>query len=130
MRKPPRTRYRGSSPQPRTRTEPHRRGNMGDAKATIAYEGGEVTYPVVAAVEGNSGIDLGTLRTDTGLVSLDYGFANTAGTKSGVSFVDGAAGELRYRGYPIEQLAARSSFLEGAHPLFHREPAPPPRLRD
>ncbi|HLA66384.1 MAG TPA: citrate synthase [Acidimicrobiia bacterium] len=103
---------------------------MGDAKATIAYEGGEVTYPVVAAVEGNSGIDLGTLRTDTGLVSLDYGFANTAGTKSGVSFVDGAAGELRYRGYPIEQLAERSSFLEVAYLLFHGELPTPGQLED
>ena len=94
---------------------------MAEAKATLTYEGGEVTVPVVDAAEGNRGLDFGNLRADTGFVSLDYGFANTAGTKSGVSFVDGAAGELRYRGYPIEQLAERSSFLEVAFLLFHGE---------
>ncbi len=101
---------------------------MAEAKATLTYDGGEVTYPVVAAVEGNSGIDFSTLRADTGMVSLDYGFANTAATKSAVSFVDGAAGELRYRGYPIEQLAERASFLEVAYLLFHGDLPTPEQL--
>ncbi|OFW66905.1 MAG: citrate (Si)-synthase [Actinobacteria bacterium RBG_16_68_21] len=94
---------------------------MGEAEATLIYDGGELALPMVDAVEGNRGIDMGNLRAETGLVSLDYGFANTAGTRSGVSFVNGEAGELRYRGYPIEQLAERSSFLEVAYLLFHGE---------
>jgi citrate synthase len=94
---------------------------MEDRSATVKWDGGEASFPIVDGVEGNRGIDFGDLRADTGLVSLDYGFANTAGTKSAVSFVDGAAGELRYRGYPIEQLAERSTFLEVAYLLFHGE---------
>jgi citrate synthase len=101
---------------------------MADRKATLTYDGGQVTYPVVEAVEGNSGIDFSSLRADTGMVSLDYGFANTAATKSAVSFVDGAAGELRYRGYPIEQLAERATFLEVAYLLFHGELPTPEQL--
>ena len=72
----------------------------------------------------------GSLRAETGIVSLDYGFANTAATKSGVSFVDGIAGELRYRGYPIEQLAERSTFLEVAYLLFHGELPSPKQLEE
>ena len=68
---------------------------MGEAEATLIYDGGELALPMVDAVEGNRGIDMGNLRAETGLVSLDYGFANTAGTRSGVSFVNGEAGELR-----------------------------------
>jgi len=101
---------------------------MADGKATLTYDGGQVTYPVVEAVEGNSGIDFSSLRADTGMVSLDYGFANTAATRSAVSFVDGAAGELRYRGYPIEQLAERATFLEVAYLLFHGELPTPEQL--
>jgi len=94
---------------------------MGEEKATLHIDGTDAAFPVVQAVEGNNAIDFTNLRAETGLVSLDYGFANTAATKSGVSFVDGVAGELRYRGYPIEQLAERSSFLEVAYLLFHGE---------
>ena len=75
--------------------------------------------PIAEAVDGNHGIDISELRNATGLVTLDTGFANTAGTTSAVSFVDGAIGALRYRGYPIEQLAEKSTFLEVAYLLFH-----------
>jgi len=91
---------------------------MGDRNAVLKFDGGEMSLPVVEGVEGNSGVDISQLRAKTGLVTLDYGFANTAGTTSAVSFVDGIAGELRYRGYPIEQLAAKSTFLEVAYLLF------------
>lgn len=81
----------------------------------------EVEFDVVVGSEGNRGVDLSTLRARTGLVSLDLGFANTASCRSGVSYVDDNAGELRYRGYPIDQLAERSSFCEVAYLLFHGE---------
>jgi citrate synthase len=90
-------------------------------EVVFKHEGGDLGLPLVDSVEGDRGIDISALRSETGMVTLDYGFANTAGTKSGVSFVDGGAGELRYRGYPIEQLAEKCTFLEVAYLLFHGE---------
>jgi citrate synthase len=72
-------------------------------------------------VDGASSIDISTLTRQTGLTSLDYGFVNTAATRSKITFIDGDAGILRYRGYPIEQLAANSTFLEVAWLLIHGE---------
>ena len=94
---------------------------MSDRTAKLTYDGGEIEFPIVPGSEGNDGIDISRLRADTGLIALDYGFANTAATRSGVSFVDGDAGELRYRGYRIEDLAEHSTFLEVAYLLFHGE---------
>ncbi|MEK7252821.1 MAG: citrate synthase [Actinomycetota bacterium] len=102
---------------------------MGDRKAVLSFDGREISLPLVDAVEGTSGVDISQLRDEMGLVTLDYGFANTAGTTSAVSFVDGIAGELRYRGYPVEQLAAKATFLEVAYLLFHGE-MPTPAQRD
>jgi citrate synthase len=95
---------------------------MTDQKATLNIEGRDpLEFPIVSGTEGNSGIDISKLRAETGYIALDYGFANTAATKSAVSYVDGAEGELRYRGYSIEQLAEHSTFLEVAYLLFHGE---------
>ena len=103
---------------------------MTERKAILKYDGGELALPVVEGTEGNDGIDISALRTETGLVTLDYGFGNSASTRSAVSFVDGAAGELRYRGYPVEQLAEKSSFIEVAYLLFHGELPGPAALED
>jgi citrate synthase len=92
-----------------------------ERKAILTHDGGEITLPIVEPVLGFAGVDISRLRDDAGLLTLDYGFANTAGTRSAISFVDGAAGALRYRGYPIEQLAEHSSFLEVSYLLFHGE---------
>ena len=94
---------------------------MSDETAKLTFEGGEIDLPLVEGTEGDRAVDISRLRADTGLTSLDYGFANTAATKSKVSFVDGAQGELRYRGYSIEDLAEHSTFLEVAYLLFHGE---------
>jgi len=94
---------------------------MSDRTAKLTYDGGEIEFPIVSGSEGNDGIDISRLRADTGMIALDYGFGNTAATRSGVSFVDGDAGELRYRGYRIEDLAEHSTFLEVAYLLFHGE---------
>ncbi|MBI5158183.1 MAG: citrate synthase [Acidimicrobiia bacterium] len=102
---------------------------MGDRTARLIFDDREIVLPIVEGVEGNHGFDISRLRADTGYVTLDYGFANTAGTSSAVSFVDGTAGELRYRGYPIEQLAAKSTFLEVAYLLFHGEMPTPEQLK-
>ncbi|AXX27865.1 Citrate synthase [Actinosynnema pretiosum subsp. pretiosum] len=76
---------------------------------------------LVRATEGASGIDLGKLLAKTGLVTLDSGFVNTASCSSEITYIDGDAGILRYRGYPIEQLAEKSNFLEVSYLLINGE---------
>ncbi|EWC59021.1 Citrate synthase (si) [Actinokineospora spheciospongiae] len=76
---------------------------------------------IVTATEGTSGVDLGKLLAKTGLVTLDSGFVNTASCSSAITYIDGDAGILRYRGYPIEQLAEKSSFLEVSYLLIYGE---------
>ncbi|MFF0493064.1 citrate synthase [Nocardia sp. NPDC004068] len=92
-----------------------------DAKPVLSYPGGEYAMTVAKAAEGNDGIDLGKLLASTGYVTYDPGFTNTAPTKSAITYIDGEAGILRYRGYPIEQLAERSTFLEVSYLLIYGE---------
>jgi citrate synthase len=99
-----------------------------DRFARLDFEGRTIDLPYVEPTLGFPGVDVTNLRDDAGLLALDYGFANTAGTRSGVSFVDGAAGKLLYRGYPIEQLAEKATFLEIAYLLFHGELPSPDEL--
>jgi len=80
-----------------------------------------LNLPVERATEGQSAIDIGALLKDAHVTTLDYGFANTAATRSAITFLDGEAGILRYRGYPIEELAERSTFLETAYLLIYGE---------
>ncbi|HEX5149318.1 MAG TPA: citrate synthase [Candidatus Limnocylindrales bacterium] len=80
-----------------------------------------VELPVGQATEGQSAIDISALLKDAHVTTLDYGFANTAATRSAITFLDGEAGILRYRGYPIEELAERSTFLETAYLLIYGE---------
>ncbi|MCG2799717.1 MAG: citrate synthase [Cellulomonas sp.] len=84
--------------------------------------------PVVPATEGNDGIIVSTLLRDTGMVTVDPGFMNTASCESKITYIDGDTGILRYRGYPIEQLAAGSNFLEVAYLLIHGELPSGPEL--
>jgi citrate synthase len=87
----------------------------------LRHDGGEHKMTVSQATEGASGIDLGKLLSTTGLVTLDPGFVNTAACSSEITYIDGDAGILRYRGYPIEQLAERSSFVEVSYLLIYGE---------
>ncbi|OGO56216.1 MAG: citrate (Si)-synthase [Chloroflexi bacterium RBG_16_70_13] len=80
-----------------------------------------LSLPVERATEGQSAIDISPLLRDAHVTTLDYGFANTAATRSAITFLDGEAGILRYRGYPIEELAERSTFLETAYLLIYGE---------
>jgi citrate synthase len=88
-------------------------------KVTVSY--GDVTaeLPVIQSVDGPSAVDISKLTAITGLTAYDQGFVNTASTKSAITFIDGANGVLRHRGYPIEQLAGQKSFLETAHLLIY-----------
>jgi citrate synthase len=80
---------------------------------------GELKLPVKPATEGSSGFDVSKLLSTTGLVTLDPGFVNTAACSSDITYIDGDAGILRYRGYPIEQLAEKSTFLEVSYLLLY-----------
>jgi len=92
---------------------------------TLTYPGGELPLARVAATDGNDGFDVSSLLTTTGAVTLDSGFTNTASCTSAITFIDGDAGILRYRGYPIEQLAKQSTFLETSYLLIYGSlPAP------
>src|SRR6266480_709043 len=99
-------------------------------KVKLEYGGGELSPPVRAAVEGASGIEIGKLLQETGMVTLDPGFVNTAMCESRVTYIDGDAGILRYRGYPIEQLAEKSTYLETAYLLLHGELPTAAQLKD
>jgi citrate synthase len=101
-----------------------------DQKVTLNYPGGTADFPIVSSTDGDSVIDFSKLNATTGLNSFDIGFVNTASTRSGITFIDGDAGILRYRGYPIEQLAGQKSFVETAYLLIYGELPTPNQLSD
>ena len=88
---------------------------------SLTYNGKTIELPVLHGTEGNPAIDLSTLTKQTGLTALDYGFVNTASTKSKITYIDGEQGILRYRGYPIDQVATNLNFLQTAYLLIHGE---------
>lgn len=90
-------------------------------KAKLQLGEKTLELPVVRGTEGEVGVDVRALRKETGLITLDPGFANTGACESAITFIDGERGVLRYRGYPIEELAQHSHFLETAHLLIHGE---------
>jgi citrate synthase len=105
--------------------------SSGNGKAALHYgEGSELDLPVKSATEGSAGIEVTKLLSTTGMVTLDPGFVNTAACSSEITYIDGDAGILRYRGYPIEQLAEKSSFLEVSYLLINGELPTDTQLRD
>jgi citrate synthase len=87
----------------------------------LKHPGGSLPLPVTEATDGPSGLEAGALLKETGYVTLDPGFVNTASCASSITFIDGDQGILRYRGYPIDQLAEKSSFLEVSYLLIYGE---------
>ena len=87
----------------------------------LEVEGKSVRLPVVVGSEGEKGIDIGALRRETGYVTLDPSFMNTAACYSSITFIDGEKGILRYRGIPIEELVRKTMFVEVAYLLVHGE---------
>lgn len=90
-------------------------------KVTVSYGGKQAELPVIHASDGSDAVDISKLQATLGLHTYDQGFVNTASTKSEITFIDGDAGILRYRGYPIEQLAGKKSFLEVSYLLIYGE---------
>ena len=90
-------------------------------KASISFEGKTHEFPVVQGTENELAIDIKTLRSTMGLITLDPGYKNTGSCESAITFLDGEQGILRYRGYPIEELAEKADFLEVAYLLIFGE---------
>jgi len=89
--------------------------------ASITLDGKTFELPVIQGSEDEKAIDIQSLRTESGYITLDSGYKNTGATTSEITFLDGETGILRYRGYPIEQLAERSTFIEVVYLLIHGE---------
>ncbi len=90
-------------------------------KAILEYEGKKFELPIVVGTEGEKALDISKLRSTTKLVTLDPGYMNTGSCESAITFLDGEKGILRYRGYPIDQLAEKSTFLEVTYLLIFGE---------
>jgi citrate synthase len=88
---------------------------------TFSHRGTTADFAVLPAVDGKDAVDFGSFTKQTGLTALDQGFVNTASTRSSITYIDGDAGILRYRGYPIEDLARNSTYLEVAWLLIYGE---------
>ena len=93
---------------------------MGDV-AKLSCEDHELELPVVVGSENEKAIDIGKLRKQTGIVTIDEGYVNTGAVQSSVTFLNGEEGVLRYRGYPIEDLASKCDFVEVAYLLIYGE---------
>jgi len=91
------------------------------SSASLSWGEKTVELPVITGSEGESAVDISKLRAQTGLITMDHGYMNTGSCLSSITFLDGERGILRYRGYPIEQLAEQSTFLEVAYLLIYGE---------
>ena len=88
------------------------------SRASLRIGDRELDLPIVEGSEGDSAVDVTALRADSGLITFDPGYGNTGACSSAITYLDGEQGILRYRGYPIEQLAEHSTFLEVAYLLI------------
>src|SRR5215470_12849396 len=86
--------------------------------AELKIDGKTYSLPVVEGTEKEKAVCISSLRNQSGLITLDDGYANTGSCKSQITFIDGEKGILRYRGIPIEELAEKSTFIEVAHLLI------------
>lgn len=89
--------------------------------AKLKFGDREIDLPIVVGTENERAIDISRLRNDTGLITLDEGYVNTGAVNSSITFLDGEAGVLRYRGYPVDVIAENCDFLEASHLLIYGE---------
>jgi citrate synthase len=101
----------------RSRTKGSRLGRVSNVK--LIYKDREYSLPLVEGSEGEGAIDIADLRKETGLITLDPGYGNTGACTSAITFIDGDKGILRYRGYPIEEMAERARFTEVCYLLIY-----------
>jgi citrate synthase len=98
-------------------TKPSENGDV----VSVTYNGNTFDMPVLSGTAGANSVDFSAFTKNTGLTALDYGFVNTASTKSKITFIDGEQGILRYRGYPIDEVATNLSFLQTSYLLIYGE---------
>ncbi|WP_423149536.1 citrate synthase [Rubrolithibacter danxiaensis] len=98
--------------------------------ASLTFGDKSINLPVITGTEQEKAIDISKLRDQTGYITIDSGYKNTGSTKSAITFLDGENGILRYRGYPIEQLAENSSFIEVMYLLIYGELPTADQLKD
>ena len=91
------------------------------SNSKLDLNGQEYELPVIVGTEGETAVDVLKLRAQSGAITFDPGFGNTGSCASAITFIDGEKGILRYRGYPIEQLATAASFLEVCYLLVYGE---------
>jgi len=109
-------------------TVDQQRAKVQDTTASIKYKDLDIELPVVIGTEAEEAIDITSLRAQTGMITLDYGYMNTGSTESAITFIDGDKGILRYRGYAIDELAEKGSFLETSWLLINGELPTPDQL--
>src|SRR6476659_8347767 len=90
-------------------------------KASLDLNGKKYDLPVLEGTENEVAIDISNLRAQSGAITLDDGYGNTGSCKSAITFIDGDEGILQYRGYPIDELAEKATFLEVSHLLIYGE---------
>ena len=88
---------------------------------TVTYQGKAFELPLLEGSAGEKAIDITALRKTPGLITFDPGFMSTGSCKSKITYLDGEKGILLYRGYPIEQIAEKSSFIETSYLLIYGE---------
>jgi citrate synthase len=91
------------------------------SNARVVLDGGDMDLPLVSGSENETGIDISTLRKQSGVITLDPGYGNTGSCESAITFIDGEKGILRYRGYPIEEIAEEARFTEVCYLLIYGE---------
>ena len=89
--------------------------------AQLIIDGKTYPLPIIRGTEGDAAIDISNLLRDTGYITLDTGYKNTGSCSSAITYLDGNSGILRYRGYPIEELAEKCAFIEVAYLLLHNK---------
>src|SRR4029453_18899749 len=94
---------------------------MTDSSVKLLTADGEHTYPVISGTVGPSVMDIRKLYAETGMFTYDPGFTSTASCQSAITYIDGEKGILLHRGYPIDQLAEQSTFMEVSYLLLHGE---------
>ena len=97
--------------------------------ATLLLKGKEYELPVLEGTEGETAIDISSLRAKTGAITFDPAYVNTGSCASAVTFIDGEKGILRYRGYPIEELARNATFVQVCYLLIHGQLPTPAELK-
>ena len=90
-------------------------------EAKLELDGKSYSFPTIVGSEGEKGVDISSLRANSGYITLDESYGNTGSCVSTITFIDGEKGILRYRGIPIEELAEKSTFIETAYLIIYGE---------